>query len=126
MNDTHLNFTIRERTLDGQLTPAQAAFIMYSVALEVTDSRTPWDEIKDRTLEDLVRANQDALVDDVFEATVSIQAADSLLRTDRAAEILALLAEDDDDDIQAVRDDALLQAAREGQALGQPVDVRKV
>jgi hypothetical protein len=85
-----LNFTIKDYTFAGHLTPEQAEFIMYSVAREVTDSRTPWDEIKDLTLADLVSQNQDALIDDVFENAPTlrwIRTADTLLDTHRISEI---------------------------------------
>lgn len=41
--------------------------IMDAVALEVEDSRTPWDEIGDLTLAELCARNQNALADDYFD-----------------------------------------------------------
>jgi hypothetical protein len=92
----HLSFTITDGRQDNSLTAEQAEFIMYSVAREVVDSQTPWEEIQDHTLADLVAENQDSLVDDVFTATAAIKAADSLFGTDRAAEVMAMIADEED------------------------------
>lgn len=81
------------------LTQDQSEAIMDAVMRDVTDSRTPWDEIKDMTLADFCAQNQDALIDDIFEQhpddTQDVMAGkrrwirvyDELLGTDRSSEL---------------------------------------
>jgi hypothetical protein len=80
-----------------QLTTKQCTAIGFAVQRE-TDSRTPWAEIKDQTLEQLCAANQDALIDDWFDdpnltgkGRVAILEAvtvyDGLLGTNRVSEL---------------------------------------
>jgi hypothetical protein len=79
------------------LTAEEVAAIQVAVTRDVTTDIT-WDEIKGRTLADIISANQDALIDDLYEddprdkdhrpgMIEHIRIYDRLLGTDRAREI---------------------------------------
>jgi predicted DNA-binding ribbon-helix-helix protein len=81
------------------MTADQVKAVLDAVRREVTESHV-WDEIKDMSLADLCAANQDALIDDLYEdhpddrprrpAMVShVATYDTLLGTGRLAEVPA-------------------------------------
>lgn len=83
------------------MTEDEVAAVRDAVSRELVAGSVEWDEIKDLSLADLARSNQDALIDDLFEDHPDdrehrqsmkdrVTVYDRLLGTDRAAELADL------------------------------------